>query len=99
MIVVKVGNEKGIQFVKWDSQSVHGAKRVVAGIEQEELTVDEDSRTSLGPHLRNRTTCTAQNGGDPIGALQGSCRFVGLVLVVDDRAAEGSFSAVSLQQE
>jgi hypothetical protein len=94
-----MGNENGIQFFKWEIQTGHKAQRIVAGIEEQELTIDENGRAGLCSHLRNRTPRANQNGGDPVGALQFSCRFIGLILVVDDRAAEQVFIAAVLQKE
>jgi hypothetical protein len=48
--------------------------------------------------LVKRTTSADQNGGDPISSLQFCCRFISLVKVVDDRAAQDSFSTASLQK-
>lgn len=92
MVIVIMGNENGIQFFHWKIQVIHGAPRIVAGIEQQELTVDENGCTGLRSQLINRTACADQNGGDPVCPLQLCCRFTGLVQVVDDRAAEGSFT-------
>ena len=50
-------------------------------------------------NCRKRAARADQNDCDPAGALQFRCRFTVLFEVVDDRAAEGSLSAVALQKE
>jgi hypothetical protein len=99
MVVVKMGNENGIQFIKWKIQAVHGVQRIVAGIEQQELTIDENGGGGLGTRLRKRAACAEQHDGDLVGALQFSCRFPVLFEVAGDGAAQGCFSAVALQKE
>lgn len=96
MVVVKMGDENGIQFIKWKIQAVHDVQGIVAGIEQQELTIDKNGCRGLGPRLRQRAACADQNDCDPAGALQFRYRFTVLFELVDDRAAEGSLSAVAL---